>query len=430
MKKLTLLCAALLIAGVAVAETDYLASDWVDALKEGRTYNTRGKTGLLVTPRVSGTLYVDTIAEQTSGSGVTLDGVTLKDGATVANTISEKTAGNGVAVDGVKLKDGSYLIWSNNQEIYGQYPAALVVHMPTARASGGVTNAAQFLLISTDTNIVDGWVSDIAGLQARDSDGNTNAYAWIRITIDDQTEGTEDASWSFPTKIDGSNVEQFKITAAGIETPGSVATDTIVEKTAGNGVVADSVTLKDGGVQTSILPITTYGIGAVPAAVTGTVTVTEYGDGINHRTLLRAVDMPIVMAEGGTGTNGVGSTKIYDFPEGVIELEGCSVANYAITVDTNALDNADGGDWSFGTAAAGGASGLASTEVDFIASTGVDPITNVVFAYTATDAAWDGSTTAKDLYANQEVDDGDIAAACTNLVSFDMTIDWRNLGDD
>jgi len=290
MKKLTLLCAALLIAGVAVAETDYLASDWVDALKEGRTYNTRGKTGLLVTPRVSGTLYVDTIAEQTSGSGVTLDGVTLKDGATVANTI--------------------------------------------------------------------------------------------------------------------------------------------VEKTAGNGVVADSVTLKDGGVQTSILPITTYGIGAVPAAVTGTVTVTEYGDGINHRTLLRAVDMPIVMAEGGTGTNGVGSTKIYDFPEGVIELEGCSVANYAITVDTNALDNADGGDWSFGTAAAGGASGLASTEVDFIASTGVDPITNVVFAYTATDAAWDGSTTAKDLYANQEVDDGDIAAACTNLVSFDMTIDWRNLGDD
>jgi hypothetical protein len=51
------------------------------------------------------TLNVDTIGERTSGSGVTIDGVKLKDNAVETNTISEGTSGSGVTIDGVLLKD-------------------------------------------------------------------------------------------------------------------------------------------------------------------------------------------------------------------------------------------------------------------------------------------------------------------------------------
>ena len=59
-----------------------------------------------------GGVSVDTISELSSASGVTIDGVLLKDGAVSAasgvstNTISEYASGSGVTVDGVLLKDG------------------------------------------------------------------------------------------------------------------------------------------------------------------------------------------------------------------------------------------------------------------------------------------------------------------------------------
>lgn len=51
-------------------------------------------------------LKVDTISEKTTASGVTIDGVKLKDNAVETNTISEGTSGSGVTIDGVLLKDG------------------------------------------------------------------------------------------------------------------------------------------------------------------------------------------------------------------------------------------------------------------------------------------------------------------------------------
>lgn len=49
----------------------------------------------------------DTISEKTSGSGVTCDGVLLKDSEVYTDVINEESgSGNGVTVDGVLLKDG------------------------------------------------------------------------------------------------------------------------------------------------------------------------------------------------------------------------------------------------------------------------------------------------------------------------------------
>jgi hypothetical protein len=51
-------------------------------------------------------LNVDTINEQTSANGVSIDGVKLKDSIVEVDTINESTSGSGVTIDSVLLKDG------------------------------------------------------------------------------------------------------------------------------------------------------------------------------------------------------------------------------------------------------------------------------------------------------------------------------------
>lgn len=51
-------------------------------------------------------LLVDTIVEKTADNGVTIEGLLLKDSTIATDTISEKTADNGVTVDGLNIKDG------------------------------------------------------------------------------------------------------------------------------------------------------------------------------------------------------------------------------------------------------------------------------------------------------------------------------------
>lgn len=52
-------------------------------------------------------LNVDTINEQTSANGVTIDGVKLKDNVLLTDTISESTSAAGVTIDGVLVKDNT-----------------------------------------------------------------------------------------------------------------------------------------------------------------------------------------------------------------------------------------------------------------------------------------------------------------------------------
>lgn len=52
-------------------------------------------------------IATDTIAEDSAGTGVTIDGVLLKDSQVTTDTINEETAAAGVTIDGVLLKDST-----------------------------------------------------------------------------------------------------------------------------------------------------------------------------------------------------------------------------------------------------------------------------------------------------------------------------------
>ena len=162
-----------------------------------------------------------------------------------------------------------------------------------------------------------------------------------------------------------------------------------------------------------------------------TVTASEDNSFVN-KTVLSLSDTPVSVVYLGSTTNAIGSTKIYDFPEGLVYVLGVTVDSFAITdFPTNTMDAADGGDFSFGTAVPGADAVLNDTAADFLASTSIDAITNVVSGALAAAAQFDGTTTAKDLYVNVTIYNGDLTGASTNALTVDgaVTIHWVNLGD-
>lgn len=169
----------------------------------------------------------------------------------------------------------------------------------------------------------------------------------------------------------------------------------------------------------------TAGVGAKNGA---TVSATE-NNGMVHKTVITMADTPCVVTEIGAGTNAVGGVKIYDFPAGRILVLGVTVDSVIVGVDTNAIDAADGGDWSFGTAAPGGDGLLDGTAVDLCPSTSADPIVGTNSAALSASAQFDGTTTAKDVYFNMSIDDGDVSATHTNTIDGTVTVLWVNLGD-
>lgn len=166
-----------------------------------------------------------------------------------------------------------------------------------------------------------------------------------------------------------------------------------------------------------------------PGAKNGTTVSAVETTPFVNKTVVTMASTPVTVTEIGAGTNAVGGVKIYDFPAGRILVLGVTVANVAVTVDTNALDNADGGDFAFGTAAPGADGLLDGTAVDLCPSTSIDPITNITDSALAASAQFDGTATAKDVYFSMSVDDADVSATHTNTVSGVVTIKWVNLGD-
>ena len=96
---------------------------------------------------------VDTISERTAASGVTIDGVLLKDSIVNTDNIAEKTAAAGVTIDGVLIKDSVL-------KIPGGSPGADKVLTSDASgnatweepAAGGLTAASQWRLTTQFTN--------------------------------------------------------------------------------------------------------------------------------------------------------------------------------------------------------------------------------------------------------------------------------------
>lgn len=166
-------------------------------------------------------------------------------------------------------------------------------------------------------------------------------------------------------------------------------------------------------------------------AATSGATAVEYGDGILHKTVL-TLNKSISITDS-AGTGGYGSYKMYDFPDGAIEVLG-TVSNLAVSSasgTTHGLAADSDGDFSLGTAACNAGS-LASTEADLMASTSIAQLANTagpVLGSSGAVGALDGTSSAKDLYLNVIFDDADSSGADTIATTGTVTVYWLNLGD-
>lgn len=177
-------------------------------------------------------------------------------------------------------------------------------------------------------------------------------------------------------------------------------------------------------------PINEYGVGA--AAGTGVV-ATEYGAGHSHQTLLTLTDLLITV----TDALAYASQKIYDFPEGRLNIAGvtCNL-KFGVTTDraTTINDNA-ALKFAIGSVAASNAT-LSSTMVDLLPKTS-KTLDGAVAAYTtfqgaalAAAAQFDGTGTAKDAYLNVAFETGtDIDGDGILKVTGTILITWAALGD-
>lgn len=167
------------------------------------------------------------------------------------------------------------------------------------------------------------------------------------------------------------------------------------------------------------------------------VSVEEQGNGILQRTILRLSSLPVSVVSVTTGA-GVGGSKIYDFPQGRINVLG-TMADLSVVIA--AADQADftdatpEGDFGVGTVAPANADALGTdaTDDDFATAAAL-----TMAAYSATvqcpsEAAlhFNGITTAIDMFANILIDAADIDDDTTSTVyvSGTIVITWINLGD-
>ena len=190
-------------------------------------------------------------------------------------------------------------------------------------------------------------------------------------------------------------------------------------------------------------PATRNNIGSLPSTVPGGLTADELGDGINHQTVLNFTTGFYVVTGNTTGAS-FGSQAIYTFPEGRINIVGCTAKFSGIFMNTQtgsagdiASDGAGSGDYSIGSTATADAT-LSSTDVNILLSSAMlDPFvagagsSNAGTALAAS-AQLDGTSTAITAYLNVIIDDADVAdGAASDKVYFIGTVrvTWSHLGD-
>lgn len=154
-----------------------------------------------------------------------------------------------------------------------------------------------------------------------------------------------------------------------------------------------------------------------------------------HTTVLTLTATPITVADDAGVAQYGGTGKIYDFPEGLIQVYGAVVSGSITMGATGTFIDAWTGVIALGTAAAGTGSTLTSTEADIMASNSISAATAKVAAIDAvsTNAAspiLDGTATAKDLYLNIAIADDATHTAGTGTFTGTVTITWAKLGDN
>lgn len=171
-----------------------------------------------------------------------------------------------------------------------------------------------------------------------------------------------------------------------------------------------------------------------------TVTVKEYGDDINHLTVLTCTATPVTITDD-AGVAQYGGVKVYDLPAGFVVVEaGMVTGSLTAGVTGTIIDNWDG-DVALGTATATTGATLTGTEADIMPSVevsagasdklGVVDAVSVATALTESGARWfDGTATAKDVFLNFVIDDDATHTAGTAAFTGTIRILWKFLGDN
>ena len=184
-----------------------------------------------------------------------------------------------------------------------------------------------------------------------------------------------------------------------------------------------------------------------PTAVTGagapngaTVSATETGVGGIHRTVLTLSATPVTITDDAGVAQYGGTGKIYDFPEGMINVLGAVVSGNLTLGTTGTIIAAFTGVNSLGTATATTGATLVSTEADILQSTAngtasgsvaaIDSVP-VATAVTESGARWlDGTATAKDMFLNFAIADDVTHTSGTGTFTGTVAFTWVSLGDN
>ena len=183
-------------------------------LKDGQ------QTTTAIIPFGSLGISTDLIAEDTAATGVTIDGVLLKDSQVTTDVINEKTAATGVTLDGVLLKDSEVTTDVINEKT-------------------GATGVTVDGVLLKDSEVTTDTINEKTGATGVTIDG-----VLLKDNIVTATTGTF-------TNVGGtlSTAAQANITSVGsltsLDVAGTLTVDTIDETTAAAGVTIDSVLLKD-----------------------------------------------------------------------------------------------------------------------------------------------------------------------------------------
>jgi hypothetical protein len=121
-------------------------------------------------------LATDTISEETSAAGVTIDGVLLKDSQVTTDQINEKTSAAGVTIDGVLLKDSQVTTDQINEKT-----SAAGVTIDSVLLKDGTVKATTTIGVGNATPAASGAGITFPATQSASSDANT---------LDDYEEGT------------------------------------------------------------------------------------------------------------------------------------------------------------------------------------------------------------------------------------------------
>ena len=176
-------------------------------------------------------------------------------------------------------------------------------------------------------------------------------------------------------------------------------------------------------------------MGAESAA---TISATHYGNGIYNKAVLTCIELPITLADD-AGVAQYGGVKVYDFPEGLIKVDGAVIDGSIELGTTGTITTTWGGGIALGTVTATTGATLTGTEANILpevnvaaatASVAVVDAVSVATALTESGARWlDGTATAIDMYLNLVVDDSVSHTAGTGSFTGTVTFLWQVLGD-